>query len=415
MNGAKDGSGPRPLLLDRQEGEILRCLSLLLVVALHCLSPAVQRIHHHPEGWFRDFGALFADQAFRFTVPLFFFLSGYGLGLSHPRGFGPSDRPAYFQRLRKLALPFFFWSLLCVPRHLEHLGALPWETDSGAAVYKTFHLFFIRGADYQLYFLILLFQLYLLLPLILPLARRASALFVFFALHLYLVQPRGAAFGIDFLQPAPLHNRSLLWFFFFAFLGLFAAGRGAAWRKKAASIPLPVWTGLSLLSTALLMGEFLAYSGKGIPLRYFDHFGRWTVLLHFLLVGGLLLALFERRSPSRDRSPAGAVPVTAALPLRSRLPPLGFGVFFVHTHFIRLVDGPLQGMDWPVAARILFVVLASYAATALLRRLQGFLPGLAALTGIAAPPPVSASPAAAMRPRALLLASEEGRRHGHGD
>ena len=110
-------TGPA-FLLTKKDGEFLRVLASILVVVAHCVHVWVEGFCAHREFFSLSFLSAVLDQLTRFTVPLFFFLSGFGLTLQL------RDKPLrlreyYRYRLSKILAPFLIWSLLTAFRHQE--------------------------------------------------------------------------------------------------------------------------------------------------------------------------------------------------------------------------------------------------------------------------------------------------------
>ncbi len=139
--------------------EQLRGLCLLGVVAIHVGSLAAEA------GNFSLYVLL--EVLSRYSVPAFFFISGYGLfcGASPLTAEASSLRGGYLPYLKKrlvhCGLPYVVWSLL----YLAYFGAiLPPGSVSFAPKQLAFVLFF-GLACYHLYFMVILLWSYALLPL----------------------------------------------------------------------------------------------------------------------------------------------------------------------------------------------------------------------------------------------------------
>ena len=143
--------------MDQQEDlDWVRTVSAVGIVLLHTASVFVS-----PDSRLTVLGvspALLFNQITRFAVPVFFMLSGLGLGLSKR----PLKLPGFWlHRLRKTAIPYVLWSLFYFlvnnRRQLPAMGLLP--------ALRTFgKLLLTGGAASHLWFLPVLLQLYFLYP-----------------------------------------------------------------------------------------------------------------------------------------------------------------------------------------------------------------------------------------------------------
>ena len=147
----------KPTARDAFVNNILRGLAILAVLAIHTLS-SIHGDYYPSSGW--SWIAVGLDQLSRFSVPLFVALSGY----------------SFWQKYQ--GVPFHFWDF--VKRQAGKLLPL----YIGASLLFNLIFFFIpswkalgdvgplwlqlvRGsADYQLYFVPMIFELYLLFPLV---------------------------------------------------------------------------------------------------------------------------------------------------------------------------------------------------------------------------------------------------------
>lgn len=192
--------------------DFLRGLACLAVVAGHVTSTFI-----YNETSFTLWGmnlAFVLNQAARFSVPLFLFLSGLSLGLGRqPQAYGDFLKT----RCRRLLLPYVLWVLV-----YEFYNA---SFDLGAWVDrladpKVFLLNLLTGhASPHLYFIPLLFQFYLLYPLLKKWAdRNPQACFLWSLALSLLIQGLHCLDGLD-LIPFSLSNwlvkTAIGWSFYF--------------------------------------------------------------------------------------------------------------------------------------------------------------------------------------------------------
>ena len=154
--------------------EYIRGISMLGVIGIHVgsqyLSNTAANIH---------LVALF-EIASRFSVPIFFFISAFGLfyNMDLRERF---DYKAFMQRrFKTVLLPYIVWSSF----YIAHYTVLFHDTSMLHLNTLAFKFFF-GDASYQLYFLVILLWFYLLMPLWIAMVRRANA----WNLSLLLLRP----------------------------------------------------------------------------------------------------------------------------------------------------------------------------------------------------------------------------------
>lgn len=111
--------------------------------------------------------ALF-EVATRFSVPIFFFISAFGLFYNLDLKSPFSYREFMRRRFKTVLIPYIIWSLV----YLIH-DAWLYGVGFPNPLHLAYILFF-GNAKYQLYFLVLLLWFYLLMPLWIALVRRAN-------------------------------------------------------------------------------------------------------------------------------------------------------------------------------------------------------------------------------------------------
>ncbi|MCX6816338.1 MAG: acyltransferase [Candidatus Beckwithbacteria bacterium] len=129
--------------------DLLRLISILAVILIHTTTKAFQAtandLYHLP--W-----TLFLNQASRFTVPLFFMISGFVLELNY------SHHANYWEylkkRLSRIFIPYVFWSIVYFYFVYSQLN-------------NNFFISLVSGtASYQLYFIPSLLIFYFIFPLL---------------------------------------------------------------------------------------------------------------------------------------------------------------------------------------------------------------------------------------------------------
>ena len=139
--------------------EYIRGISMLGVIGIHVGSQYLMNPASNAH-----LTALF-EIATRFSVPIFFFISAFGIFYNMDLDKPFSYRRFLEKRSRAVFIPYLVWSLF----YLLHDG---WLYNVGfPAPLSLASLLFFGNAKYQLYFLVLLIWFYLLMPLWIPLVK----------------------------------------------------------------------------------------------------------------------------------------------------------------------------------------------------------------------------------------------------
>ncbi len=340
-------------MLTKKDGEFLRILASLSVVTAHCIHYWVELFYQGRDFRSLSYFATIFDQATRFTVPLFFFLSGFGLTLQFQDK--PIDLKRYYRfRLPKVLAPFLLWSAITSFRHLEYFESLPWSQDLVGTLKIFFKFLFLDGFDYQYYFLIIIFQFYCLYPFLYKLGKSKLFLGLFLLLHLSLMSPMEAYLQIWGLELPKWHPNIIIFHWFYCFIGIYAA-----WNKDFLIGILTKWKsfqfiGFWVLTLGILNFEFLMNINGEKYLADTDHFNRWSVLLYCLAT-----LLFFMKHKNFITQKIYTHPRFQFL--FTHIAPYTFFVYLAHTHVLRVVDYLL----WEVSIfdfinRILLVLIGSY-------------------------------------------------------
>lgn len=344
-----------PPLLSRRDGDLLRATASTVVVMTHCINVWVRDFYARHDMLSPGALAMLLDQFSRFTVPAFFLLSGYALAaqqIAKPL----SVLQFYRRRMPRILAPFFLWSALSSFRHWGFFGRLPWKDDPGEAVARFAELLFLKGFDYQYYFLIVIFQFYLLFPFIYKLARYKATLVVVLLAQMAVMSPVEAWYRLIGWQLPPLWSYWLLFFGFYCLAGVHAAWNPGWLSGLLARLTKPQVWGLWIGALALVTLEFwINITTLGKSLAHADHFNRWVVLAY--CAASFLLLLKHRdwlKARVHDAARWQWFFVYVA--------PFSFFVYLAHTHVLRLADLFLTGLHpLMMPLRIAFVLGGSYA------------------------------------------------------
>lgn len=209
--------------------EYMRGLAMFGVVAIHVGAQALTAPALNPHI------ILVLEVFSRFCVPLFFFVSAFGLFSSHPLGQPISYKQYYLRRAQTVLLPYLIWSLL-------YIAVMPPITNPDELYDSIPKLLFFGIGAYHLYFMVILIWFYVFFPLWRGLFSLPDA-FIFpfmvlafplqYCFNQYSTQVFDLASVSEFWQPFfyyRLHTWPLHYLFPFL-LGAFAATHKTWWNK----------------------------------------------------------------------------------------------------------------------------------------------------------------------------------------
>ena len=352
--------------------EYIRGISMMGVIGIHVGSQYLSNPAANPH-----LIALF-EIFTRFSVPIFFFISAFGLFYNLDIHAPFAARQFYLRRIKTVLIPYLVWSLF----YIIHDGLL-YGTGLPSPLYFGGLLFF-GCAKYQLYFLVILLWFYLLMPLWIPLVRRMSlrglaALLVFQVLFDYW-----SSFSVPFntyvyglpddslLKPFLMYrlNYWVLHYIFIFLLGGYLAVHIEAFKcfmqQKRTAITL-----LFYVSMASLLGYYYSLLAAGqTPLDGIN-------TAHQLSPAGifytLMTSLFFFTIFTYQRYPAALNPILHLLGKHS------YFAYLVHPLFITYLARALEhrGIIMTGGIALAFyaaVLLLSLLAAILCRRLGNALP-----------------------------------------
>lgn len=322
----------------------LKVVAAVAVVGIHATSPSEYRFAAHHDFLSLDFFSVLVNQWARYCVPLFIYLSAYGLTKSD-KSVGIPFATNYAQFLKKrlptILVPYFFFSFLSL--------ALQFQSQRGqGGQYHNVWEFVTQAspklltgtADYHLYFLVILAQCYFLFPLFLAVARNSPRAFSIISwVALVLVGSTLYEWGDKVLalvglpQPAWHASFAVYWLPYFL-LGIvhglekakdatnYAKNPGVKRRQLRNSIAMVV---ILILTCAAVVANYAIDSYKNLPPGYYNHFGRPTVLLYTLAV------VYWARSLAVQSPSMGFDRIAS-------LAPLTFCVYLVHPQILRAVE-----------------------------------------------------------------------------
>ncbi len=166
---------------ERSADTVLRAVAIAAVVLIHVLS-SIQPSPFYETAGVWQWVVVGLDQAARVSVPLFVALSGYGLWQGYGERLSLAAVPGFwYRRVTKLLPTYVAWSIVFAVVFMifptwttrETLPSFPWQLVWGRA-------------DYHLYFVPMILQLYLLFPVLTWVQRRWPKVLLLSALLLQL-------------------------------------------------------------------------------------------------------------------------------------------------------------------------------------------------------------------------------------
>ncbi|MBN8219545.1 MAG: acyltransferase [Spirochaetes bacterium] len=310
--------------------DFAKVIAAIAVVGIHATSTAENNFAVHHNFFSLDFGGVLLNQWARFSVPLFLYLSAYGLAQSKELNFFSFMR----KRLPTILIPYFFFSALAF--------ALDFKNCTTENIIERL---LKGGADYHLYFLVILAQCYLLFPLLLRLHQasgkvyRAVTLVVFLLVVLLLYRTSSERilgyFGLS--HPGWHASFCIYWLPYFMLGIMHGKASPAAWGRFTAFVAV-------VLALGMVLADYILASRQGIPVDYYNHFSRPAVALYALAV---VYSLWAIRLPTDVERGLGV-----------GLAPLTFAVYLIHPQILRVFNAYLA--SWPSLAVWAATVVVSF-------------------------------------------------------
>ncbi|MBX3720214.1 MAG: acyltransferase [Turneriella sp.] len=316
--------------MTRSLTDFAKVVAAIAVVGIHATSTAENNFVFHHNFLSFDFGGVLVNQWARFSVPLFLYLSAYGLA--------QSKEVDYFSFIRKrlptILIPYFIFSALAFALDFKN-----------CTVQNVVERLLKGGADYHLYFLVILAQCYLLFPLLLrlysasPIVYRALTFvaLVLVVLLLYRTSSERVLGYLGLSHPGWHASFCIYWLPYFMLGILHAKMPPASWGRLTAFVAV-------ILALTMVLTDYILASRQGIPVDYYNHFSRPAVALYALAV---VYSLWAIRLPTDVERGVGV-----------GLAPLTFAVYLIHPQILRVFNAYLA--SWPSLAVWAATVVVSF-------------------------------------------------------
>jgi peptidoglycan/LPS O-acetylase OafA/YrhL len=360
-------------VLDKEAGTLLKGLAIIAVVVLHILSSLPGRIFTTSElNWF----FISLDQLGRYSVPLFVALSGYGLVFSyrHQAEKQPvSLRTFYWRRASKLLPQYLWWSLVL----FGVISLVPqWEPFTivaGITGFWSYVLpFIVGGADYHLYFVPMIFQLYLLFPVLWWLFNTFSTTRVMLGLGLVQVltlgifhlMTSGVVIDTVMVTDQMRYICAFSWIFYFG-LGIALAQTG--WWQQVHRFSWWLWASITGAGAGWGWASYQAFMAveNGTDPSKVLHFSKFSIFVFASLAIVVLFKWGQRMIEWQG----------VAIPMKRGLAFVGrhsYLVYLAHTLFLRIIFGYQQSLvSWEVLAMVTLVWLGAVGISLTLLKSEG--------------------------------------------
>jgi len=318
-------------------------IAIIAVVLLHIFS-SIKPSPYRIESQFSMY-IIFFDQLLRFSVPLFIALSGFALTKKYKDRF--NIREFFSRRLFKLLPLYFMWTFFFI----IVLWFVPqWKPDR--EYFSLFEKVFWGRADYQLYFVPMIFQLYLLFPVLLFLLKKNLTVFLLITFGLQLI-----VLGFIELVKRELIDTTFLitdqqqyilattWIFYFCFGMLLALGDQL--KNKVFSFCM---IALCLSSFGFVHFEAITNVQQQIDPIIALRFTRFSVLLFALTsiaLGLLHLSQIHQIVPVLFRKWLDFIGRQSYL------------IFLSHTFFLRIIFSSIEG-DFTVIQTFFYLIVFGF-------------------------------------------------------
>jgi len=306
---------------DTYVSEFLRGIAITAVIALHVLS-LPHGIYTAPH---TQLIAVAIDQLFRFCVPLFVAMSGYGFWMKYQYLKLDAVR-FWWSQIKKLLPLYVLASAVC---YVTFMLIPQWLS---ASVTRSFPLQLLTGqADYHLYFVPMIFQMYFLFPVIFLFVKKLPwiSLLLTAVFQVWLYFQFGTAtqhpfFAQHFLTDQQQYFWWFSWIFYFI-LGMHLP-RVLAKVKKHLWLGIFVTTGV-LITWISLVAECISQLHNGIDPIIVLRTTRIPVLIYSTFVLFFLFSVAKSISPQLRK---WSTPF-------SRLGKFSYVIYLFHTLVLRFL------------------------------------------------------------------------------
>jgi len=281
--------------MKRNSANLLRLLSIIAVIFIHATSTWEVNFSHTLDYFSNSFLGVILNQVTRFSVPVFIFLSGYGLtkkyGLysydSIEKNVDFSIKEFFKRRFSKIGIPFLFFTILFLGLNKKFHFLFTTEFPQNIFLLSStlFEKLFITGADYHFYFFIIILELYLLFPLLRKIKYQKSIFVVFLIIHVLYTSPTHLLFQVLSIERPKLPSSLFVYWILYFYSGMLFAQHEKTIRQLLYKMKKTVYL-IFTISLFLVFYDYLYHSHyffhtKIVPVDWYNHFARLSITLYF--------------------------------------------------------------------------------------------------------------------------------------
>ncbi|MZQ83653.1 acyltransferase family protein [Paenibacillus sp. 5J-6] len=295
------------------ELDFIRAIAVIAVIAIHVTSITLTKM---PADQFTFISSIVINQLSRFCVPAFLFVSGVLAYQSYMKN-------SYLQlikgKIKDLIVPYLVWTSLGLIFFLSY-----------SSNYKGIIMIFLTGNGpfYQLYYIPLLFQMFIFLPLIIKLARSKKAVISLLLINIlmyvgYQILVVGAVLPKDLVGSASsiLQSTFIIWMSYFC-LGVYAAQYYSKLLEFIKSKSLTIFIAIYIVSAIALIMDTLLSFGIEKQMELMGYF-RLTVMIYSFAS----MALIVKISMTLRNQPKYITSIYRN----------SFGIYLIHVAIIKVV------------------------------------------------------------------------------
>lgn len=356
--------------------QFIRLISIVAVIVIHGSYEYQVNFQHTETASLADLIGVLFNQLARFSVPIFVFLSGYGLSIKFKsednQSFGQFLKDFYLNRMLRIGVPFLVWTLIFLFAtnkigYFAQIGILGSILKSLSVIGYTIYF---TGADYHFYFFTIILWCYLFFPFLVHMIHGNSKLVVIIIFSvlmlfqlIYLSPTHLLFFKFGIHRPVFPSSFFVKWLFYF-YCGILLAKKDQnrnqfATTDKQITSPKNFWLTpliFTIVSFSIVFAEYMFYNNGQNP-GNFDHFHRLTVWVYVFSLIWLIRSINVQLTNSK----------LIHNQIISYLAGISFTVYIIHTSILRILSIDF----WGIFLRIVVAILFSFIAAALLDKLLG--------------------------------------------